>query len=185
MRIVFFIASMTPAALGVTDMFLDKMTADIKTEPVLPTKPTIDAQLDRDIEIERYKEWQKQDNHLKELEKKKSDYRERLAKYENDLSEYPHKKEAYDEYKKKGNITIVFDVIMLALGFIIMVSLQVMNGYASSKGAKSKRPRERRPRQKQPEQPGKPEKPEAWPPAESTFSNFRGDVPVGIPHNRG
>jgi len=191
MRSVFFIASMTPAALGVTDMFLDKMINAIKTEPTIPTEPKKDANLEDSISYLKYKIWKEVDVKesqikLDKLEKQKSDYLDSITQFNKDTLEYPKKKQEYEEYKKKGNITFIFDYIMLALGFIIMVSLQVMNGYASTRGAKSKKVRPRRSRQKQPdekEQPTELDKPEQQ--EEPTFSNFKGDVPIGIPHNRG
>jgi len=191
MRVVFFIASMTPAALGVTDMFLDKIVNAVKTEPTIPTEPKKDAKLEDSIAYLNYKIWKEVDVKesqikLDKLEKQKSDYLDAVTQFNKDTLEYPKKKQEYEEYKKKGNITFIFDYIMLALGFIIMVSLQVMNGYASTKGAKSKKARPRRSKQKQPdeqEQLTELDKPDIQ--EETTFSSFRGEVPVGIPHNRG
>jgi len=191
MRIVFFIASMTPAALGVTDMFLDKIVNAVKTEPTIPKEPKKDAKLEDSIAYLNYKIWKDVDVKesqikLDKLEKQKSDYLDAVTQFNKDTSEYPKQKNEYEEYKKKGNITFIFDYIMLALGFIIMVSLQVMNGYASTKSAKSKKARPRRSRQKQPDEQEQPiglDKPDIQ--EEPTFSNFKGDVQIGIPHNRG
>lgn len=144
MIVIFFVSSMTPAALQISGQFLGKMVNAVRVEPTKPEKPGQDENIDRDIQIYRYRVYKEinlteSQAKLNDLEKIKSDYRGRIADYEKAVSEYPGKMEAYQEFKAKGRLTWFFDVAMLVIGFVTMISLQVMNGYSSKKGASVKK----------------------------------------------
>lgn len=154
MFVIFFLASMTPAALQISDLLVEKMVNKVTTEPTIPIEPKkIDVEFD--IKKEEWNKYQVSVNddlneqqklalthpiekRLNELKDQKSTYTNAVAQFNKDTQEYPEKKRKYDEYKAKGNITFLFDYISLILGFIIMVSLQVMNGYLSREGKKAR-----------------------------------------------
>lgn len=151
---IFFLASMTPAALQISDLLVEKMVNKVTTEPTIPIEP---KKIDVEFDIKK-EEWNKYqisvnddlneqqklalthpiEKRLNELKDQKSTYTNAVAQFNKDTQEYPEKKRKYDEYKAKGNITFLFDYISLILGFIIMVSLQVMNGYLSREGKKAR-----------------------------------------------
>lgn len=155
MVVVFFIASMTPAALQISSQLMIKILDSITTEPTIPKKPE-KIEIDRDIATE---EWNKRminsndkiadeekkyyikklDKRIGELKDQKGKFSDALNQYNIDIQEYPEKKRKYDEFIAKGKYTWFIDYASLILGFVIMVSLQVMNGYSSRRGAEERK----------------------------------------------
>jgi hypothetical protein len=70
------------------------------------------------------------------LQAQKKEYRDTLKDYNIAVQEYPEKKRLYEEYKAKGELSWIFDMLNLFFPFVAIVGLQVMNGYSSKMGAR-------------------------------------------------